>query len=185
MQVWNLLHAAHLKYPGCKNLPSAHHRTTLSGYIFTSKAHIDNLKKRIKQQYPLHMSSQYGELRPTEIGWWVWGTPANFSGLRVLASLLHRRHSTKVNQTAWCLAVFWTGTLYIYTFLGATAFNGILPDATILVVWSTAFNRGRHLYSAGQPSRWASAHSLVVLCCQYQWSWLPGKTVPEMCHERR
>ena len=24
-----------------------------------------------------------------------------------------------------------------------------------------AMNRGRHLYSAGRPSRWASAHSLV------------------------
>jgi len=28
-----------------------------------------------------------------EIGWRVWGTPANFNGFRVLASLLHRRRS--------------------------------------------------------------------------------------------
>jgi len=34
-----------------------------------------------------------------EIGWRVWGTPANFNGYRVLASLLHRRRSTEVNQT--------------------------------------------------------------------------------------
>ena len=29
----------------------------------------------------------------------VWGTPANFNGFRVLASLLQRRRSTEVNQT--------------------------------------------------------------------------------------
>jgi len=30
---------------GCKNSPSAHHCTTLSGYIFATKACIDNQKK--------------------------------------------------------------------------------------------------------------------------------------------
>ena len=45
--------------------PSGHHRTTLSGYIFATKAIIDNRKKVVKQQYLLHMSPQYGELRPT------------------------------------------------------------------------------------------------------------------------
>ena len=48
-----------------KNLPSGHHFTTLSGYIFATKARIDNRKKLVKQQYLLHMSPQYGELRPT------------------------------------------------------------------------------------------------------------------------
>jgi len=37
----------------------------LSGYIFATKAHIDNRKKLVKQQYVLHMSAQYGELQPT------------------------------------------------------------------------------------------------------------------------
>jgi len=40
--------------------PSAHHRTTLSGCIFTTKACIENWKKLVKQQYLPHMSSQYG-----------------------------------------------------------------------------------------------------------------------------
>jgi len=40
----------------------------LSGYIFTTKARIDNRKKNGKQQYLLHMSPQYGELQPTS-GW--------------------------------------------------------------------------------------------------------------------
>jgi len=34
-----------------------------------------------------------------EIGWRAWGTPANFNGFRVLASLLHRRRSTEINHT--------------------------------------------------------------------------------------
>jgi len=30
---------------GCKNSPSVHHHTTLLGYIFATKAHINNWKK--------------------------------------------------------------------------------------------------------------------------------------------
>jgi len=73
----------------------------LSGCIFAIKACIGNRKKVIKQQYVLHMSSQYGELRPIS-GWdrfTTLGTPANFNGFRVLASLLYRRRSMDVNQT--------------------------------------------------------------------------------------
>jgi len=40
---------------------------TLSGYIFTTKAHIDNWKKLSKQQCLPHMSLQYGELRRTSV----------------------------------------------------------------------------------------------------------------------
>jgi len=50
---------------GRKKLPFWHHRTTLSGCIFTTEARIDNRKKLVKQQYILHMSSYYGELRPS------------------------------------------------------------------------------------------------------------------------
>jgi len=48
MQVWNLLHSARWKHRMQKSrqkLPSGHHRTTLSGYIFATKACIDNRKK--------------------------------------------------------------------------------------------------------------------------------------------
>ena len=38
-----------------KKTSSAHHRTTLSGYIFATKAYIDNRKNLVKQQYLLHM----------------------------------------------------------------------------------------------------------------------------------
>jgi len=38
-------------------------------------------------------------LLTVEIGWRVCGTPANFNGFRVLASLLHQRRSTELTQT--------------------------------------------------------------------------------------
>jgi len=112
----------------------------------------------------LHMSSPHGELDPlvAEIGWWVWGTPANFNGFRILASLLHivAQWSTKLCTMFGCLLGWYA--IYIYTFSGALAPNGILPGAKIFAIWS-AFNRVRHLYSAGRPSHSASAHTLVDL----------------------
>ena len=60
-------------------------------------------------------------LLTAEIGPVVWGTPANFSGFRVLASLLQRRRSTEANQTlhdVWPLPVL---VDYVYTFLAAVA----------------------------------------------------------------
>ena len=128
-----MLHAARCKCRTQKSrqkLSSVHHPTTLSGYIFATKASIDNRKKKlVKQQYLLYMSSQYGELHgplAAEIVSLVWGTPGNFNGFRVLAALLH-------------------GTLVV----------GVSQIA--------ALNRGRHLYSAGRPSRWALAHILVMI----------------------
>jgi len=64
----------HKKYR--QKLPSVHHRTTLSGYIFATKARIDNRKKIVKQQYLLRMSSNMVNFGPlaTEIVSLVWGT---------------------------------------------------------------------------------------------------------------
>ena len=50
MQVWNVLHAARWKYRMQKSRqksPSGHHRTILSGYIFATKARINNWKKNL------------------------------------------------------------------------------------------------------------------------------------------
>jgi len=86
-----------------KNSPSGHHRANLSGYIFATKAHIDNREKIVKQQYLHHMSLQYGELRPTcglaEIVSFVWGTPANFNRFRILPALLHGTVVVGVSET--------------------------------------------------------------------------------------
>jgi len=47
-------------------MPSAHHRTTLSGYIFAIKARIDNRKKNLLSSNIFSRClPQYGELRPT------------------------------------------------------------------------------------------------------------------------
>jgi len=86
-----------------KKSPSAHHRTTLSGYIFATKARIDNRKKvlssNISSRCP-HNMVNVGPLA-AEVDPVVWGTPANFNGFRVLAAatLLHGSQVVSVSQT--------------------------------------------------------------------------------------
>jgi len=89
-----------------QKLPSAHHRTTLSGYVFVTKALSTIGKKLLNSNIspvrPYNMVN-FGLLAP-EIILLVWGTPANFNGFRFLASLLQRRRSPEANQTlhdAW------------------------------------------------------------------------------------
>ena len=102
-----------------KNLPSGHHRTTLSGYIFATIRHVwtigKNFLSRSISSTCAHNMVNFGPLA-AEIGPVVWRTPANFNGFRVLAALLQRRRSTKVNQT---LHYVWPSpglVRYIYTF---------------------------------------------------------------------
>ena len=79
-----------------KNLPSGHHHTTVSGYIFTTKARIGNLKKTVKQQYLPHMSPQYGQLWPTN-GWDLLvslGHPIKFQWVSRLGSITARHSSS-------------------------------------------------------------------------------------------
>ena len=90
-----MLHAARCKWRTQKSRqksPSGHHRTTLSGYIFATKAHVENRKKNllssnISSTCP-HNMVNFG-LLAAEIVPVVWGTPANFNRFRVLAALLH------------------------------------------------------------------------------------------------
>jgi len=81
--------------------PYGHHRTTSSGYIFANKAHIDNRKTFVKQQYLLHMYFNMVNFGPlaAEIVSLVWGTPDNFNGFRVLAALLLGTVVVGVSQT--------------------------------------------------------------------------------------
>ena len=95
MQVWNVLHAARCKYRTqkvVKKSPSGHHHTTLSGHIFATKARIDNRKKDL-------LSRNISSTHSHNIGPVVWGTPANFNGVRVLAALLHATPVLGVSQT--------------------------------------------------------------------------------------
>jgi len=73
------------------------------------------LNSSISSTSPDYMAN-FGPLK-AEIDWQVWGTPANFKGFCVLASLLQWRRSMEVNKTAGCLAVLCTGILYMQCIL--------------------------------------------------------------------
>ena len=70
MQVWNLLRAAHWKCrtQTVKNVTFGHHRTTLLGYIFATKAHIDNWKNLLNSNVSPTWPQNMVYLRPTS-GW--------------------------------------------------------------------------------------------------------------------
>ena len=101
-----MLHAARCKCRTQKSRqksPSGHHRTTSTGYVFVTKARIDNRKKNlfssnISPTCP-HNMVNFGPLA-AEIVSLVWGTPGNFNGFRVLAALLHGTLVVGVSQTA-------------------------------------------------------------------------------------
>ena len=116
MQVWNVLRSARWKcrtQNNAKKSPSGHNHTILSGYIFTIKARIDNRKKNllssnISPTCPENMVN-FGPLA-AKIRWRVWSTPANFSGFRVFAALLHGILVVDVSQ----ILRHWTeGATYI------------------------------------------------------------------------
>ena len=133
MQVWNLLHAARWKcrtHKSRQKSPSEHHRTTLSSYIFATKAYIDNRKKNLLSS---NMSSKcphnivnFGPL-VAEIGLPVCGTPSKFQRVSLLL-FVTAVMSLSGGQPifAGSLAVSWPGTLYIH-FLGLLPPDGILP----------------------------------------------------------
>jgi len=105
MQVWNILRAACWKCSTqkiAKKSPSGYRRTTLSGYIFATKACIDNREKNllssnISSTCP-HNMVNFG-LSAAKICWRVWGTPANLNGFCVLEALLHSTLVVSVSQS--------------------------------------------------------------------------------------
>jgi len=139
--------------------PSGHHRTTLSGYIFATKAHIDNRKTLLSSNISSTCPPQYGELRPTS-GWdrsGSLGHPGKFQRLWRLGSLLQRRRSTEANQTlhdVYRLLGCYTMYIHFRRFLPR---NGILPGATFTLRPNLAFSyfgsiTARHSSSGRQPN---------------------------------
>jgi len=118
---------------GPKKSPSAHHRTTLSGYIFGTKACIDNWKEtwlnsNISSTCP-HNMANFGPIT-AQTGWRLYGTPANFNGFRVLALLLQRCRSPEANQTLHDVWPSHGPAHYISTFLwGFCPLAEFLPGA--------------------------------------------------------
>ena len=157
----------------------------MSGYVFATKARIDNRKKNLLSSNISstcsHSLVNFGPLA-AEINPVVFGTPANLNGFRVLASLLQRRRSTEANQTlhdVWPLpglvdCIYFRrllprnlpGAIYFASSKSCALLLAALLHGTRAVGASQTLRRwsqgwGRHLYSAGRPSRWASAHILV------------------------
>jgi len=110
-----------------KKSSSGHHRT---GCIFAIKA-LSTIGKKFKQQYLFHMSSQYGEHRPTS-GWDRLAGLGHPSKFQRLSRLGFTTAATSLNRSqpncARCLAVSWAGRLFIH-FRRLLPRNGILPGA--------------------------------------------------------
>ena len=125
---------------GRKKSPFWHHRTTLSGYIFATKACINNGKKLLNSNISTcpHNMVNFGPVR-AEIVSLVWGTPANFNGFvswfRYCSDVAQRKPTKLCSIFGRLLG----GTLYIH-FRGFLPRNRILPDATFTLRPSLAFS---------------------------------------------
>jgi len=104
------------------------------------KAYIDSRKKLVKQWYLLHMSSQCGELRPTN-GWDLLASLGHFSKFQRVSRLGFVTAPTSLNgghpHFAWCLAVSWAGTLYIL-------FGGFCPVTEFCQVQNSLYVQVLH-----------------------------------------
>jgi len=128
---------------GRKKSPKIRHLgtiTQLSQTVSLQLRHISTIRKNvlssnISSTCP-HNMANFSPLT-AEIGLPVWGTPANFNGLRVLPSLLQRCRSPEVNQT---LHDIWLSPelvhyIYIYIYIYICIymhFRGLLPPDRIL-----------------------------------------------------
>jgi len=156
-------------------------------YIRNEGTYRESVKKHVKQQYLLHMTLQYGELRPTSgcdrFDFVSLGRPSKFQRVSRLGFVTA---ATSLNGSqpnfAGCLAVSCAAKLYIH-FWRLLPRNRILsgvkfslrppshgsPIGSVTARHSSsgrepnfeALSTGRHLYSAGRPSRWALSHILV------------------------
>ena len=135
-----MLRAACWKYRTqkiAKKSPCGHHPTTLSSYIFATKACMDNQKKLVKQQYLFHMSPppQYGELQPTS-GWDRFvslGHPCKFQQVLRLGSVTARHLVVGVSQT---LGRWTEGATYIWQ--GGHHVGQWPTFLTVVMSWSAA-----------------------------------------------
>jgi len=196
MQVWNVLHVT-LWNTGRKNRQTftawapSHN---LSGCIFATKACIDNRKKLVKQQF-LHMSPAVCELWPISglDGFTSLGHPSKFQWVSrlgfVTAAMTLDVTAGMTAKRCTMFGCLLAATVCIH-FRGLLSPNEILQGAKFTLRPSLAFSyigsvtarhssswrqpnlaalsRERHLYSAGRPSRWASAHILVFFYCFVQ-----------------
>ena len=91
----------------------------------------------------------------------VWGTPGNFNGFRVLATLLQRRRSTEVNQT---LHYVWPSPVLVHYihFRDLLPPDGILPRAKFTFCPSTHHRTTFSGYSLSSQLRHLSTIGVSV-----------------------
>jgi len=128
----------------------------LSGCIFATKACIDSRGKNLLNS---NMSStclrnmvNIGPLT-AEIVSGVWGTPANFNGFHVLASLLQWRRSPEANQTLHDVWPFPGLVHYIYIFSCKIHFTF---KSLVLLYWQrycTTFQQRASAKTLRRPTR--------------------------------
>ena len=174
---------------GCKKLPKNRHLDTIAQVCWAVSSQLRQVstigKKLVIQQYLFHMPSQYGELRPTN-DWDLLASLGNPSRFQRVSCFGFVTVATSLNRSqpnfARCLAVSWTGALYVH-------FRGLLPVTEFCYVQNSlcvqvlrfpvlaALLHGSRAvgvrqtlwlwaegatYLAGRPSRWALADILVV-----------------------
>jgi len=196
MQVWNVLHEL-AGNAGPKNSPKIAicTITQLCRAISSQLRHISTIRKKlVNQQYLLQISTQYGELWPTN--GWDWfvglGRSSIFQRVSRLGFVIAAMSFTGGQpHFARCLIVIRSSILYVHFSWAFAPWRNftkcklhVASKSCIHVYWQRYcialdqwasaklcgvvqgmelqnFCRGRHLYSAGRPSRWASAHILV------------------------
>jgi len=152
------------------------------------------LNSNISSMNP-HNMANFGPLM-AEICLRVLSTPPNFNRFRILPLLLQWRHTPEAKHTLHDVWPSPALEHYIYIFGALASWWNFAwckihftPKSCILLYWQrycTAlqqrtsaklcgvvqgmelwnFLRGHHLYSAGQPSCWVSAHIVVFLVLQ-------------------
>jgi len=148
---------------GRKNSPKIRHLDTMAQLcqaISSQLRHISTIgKKFVKQHYPRHMFSEYGELRP--ISSWDRFTslehPSKFQRVSHLAVVTAATSLTGGQPNfAQCLAISWPGTLYMH-FRGLLPPDGILHGAKFTLRQSLALSyigsvTAQHSSSGRQPN---------------------------------
>jgi len=120
---------------GRKKSPKNRHLRNIAQFcqvVFSQRRHISTIEKNllnrnISSTCP-HNIANFGT-HTAEIGSGVRGTPANFNGFRVLASLLQRRRSPQANQTLHDVCPSSELVHYIYIFGGTCPWWNFVADS--------------------------------------------------------
>jgi len=186
-----VLHAARWKYRTDNDAKNRHLRTIaqLCRTVPSQLRHVSSIGENLFYSTFLRNMANFGPLK-AEIGSGVWVTSADFNGfascLRYCSSVAHRRPTklcTMFGRLLHWYSIHLRGLLPRDRILSGAKFT-LRPSLAFAYISSVTarhssswrqpncgvvrgmelrnFRRRRHLYSAGRPSRWASAHILVI-----------------------